>query len=378
MNIHNTYLEIDLSALSSNVKKIRQGIGPKVDIIAVIKGNAYGMGITQIGKYLDMHCGIETFGVATTSEAIELRDVGISKDIFVLGGIPYHNIKAIVDYDLHSPAYDAVYLNLLNEEAKKAGKTAIVHIKIETGLNRVGVRLGKELDELCELLKTLEHIKVVGIFTHFFQSEVPDKTATNEQFKKFKAALEQVKKYEFDFKYVHANNSNAAVWLFDDEMTHVRPGVLLYGYDENVDKDGKFSNVFGLTHALSWRAYVTNVKTVPAGETVGYGGHFKVTKPTEVATISMGYGDGYVRTLGNSFKGEMLVNGRRAPVIGICMDQMFLDVSGIPTKINDVVTIIGTDGEETITVLDLMAQMKQSYLAILSIISGRVARIYKD
>jgi len=370
-------LEVDLSILSSNVEKIRKGIGPKVDIISVIKGNAYGQDIVKIGKHLDIHCGIETFGVATACEAIKLRDAGIKKDILLVSGVPYHNISAVVEYDLQSSAYDAEYLKLLNEEAKKADKIATVHIEIETGLNRVGVRPGEEMEALCEYLKGLSHVKVAGIFTHFYQSEIRDKSATYEQFSKFKQAVAQAKAHKFELKYVHVSNSGASTWLFDDEITHIRPGVLLYGIDENLDEHGNCTNVFDLSYVLSWRAYITYVKTVPAGETVGYSGSYKVTKPTDVATISMGYGDGYLRSLGNSGKGVMLVNGKRAPVIGICMDQMFLDVSGIETKIGDVVTVLGTDGDESVTVLDLQDQMKQSYLAILSIISGRVARVYK-
>jgi len=370
-------LEIDLAAIKSNVGKIRAGIGEKVDVIAVIKGNAYGLGIVEIGKHLANNCGIEIFGVATTCEAAKLREAGVKKDIFVMGGAPYHNIKAIVDYDLQSAAYDMAYLTLLNDEAKKAGKTVPVHIKIETGLNRVGVLGGEQLEELCVFLKTLSNVKVVGIFTHFFQSEILDKSATHEQFRKFKAALAQAKGHGFDFKYVHVSNSGATTWLFDDEITHVRPGVLLYGIDENMNEDGSLSNVFGLSYVSEWKCYITNVKTVPPGETVGYAGAYKVTKPTDVATISMGYGDGYVRSLGSSGKGVMIVNGKKVPVIGVCMDQMFLDVTGVPAKIGDVVTILGKDGDASVTVMDLQEQMGQSYLAILSIISGRVARVYR-
>lgn len=374
---HNSYLEIDLKTLSANVEKIRKGIGPKVDIIAVVKGNAYGMGIKEIAKHLDTDCGIQTFGVATTNEGIDLRDGGIKKEILVMGGVPYHNISDMVAHDLHSAVYDIKYLELLNEEAKKAGKIAQVHIKIETGLNRVGVLCGKQLDELCEFLKGLSNVKVVGIFTHFYQSEVKDKSATHEQFKKFKTALAQARGHGFEFKYVHTSNSNATTWLFDDELTHVRPGALLYGVDENYDDNGGFKNSFGLSYAINWKCYITYVKTVPAGETVGYAGAYKVTKPTDVATISIGYGDGYVRTLGVSGKGVMIVNGKKVPVIGICMDQMFLDVTGVEANTGDVVTILGADGDESVSAMDLQAQMGQSYLAILSIIPGRVARVYK-
>ena len=375
--VHNSYLEIDLKTISSNVEKIRKGIGENVDIIAVVKGNAYGMGIKEVAAHLDTDCGIQTFGVATPTEGIDLRSVGIKKEVLVMGGVPYHNIAAMVEYDLQSAVYDIKYLELLNEEAKKAGKTAQVHIKIETGLNRVGVLCGKQLDELCTCLKGLSNVQVVGIFTHFYQSEVKDKTATHEQFKKFKAALAQAKGHGFEFKYVHTSNSNATTWLFDDELTHVRPGALLYGVDENYDDNDKLKNSFGVSPVWNWKCYVTYAKTVPPGETVGYSGAYKVTKPTDVATISIGYADGYARSLGASGKGVMIVNGKKVPVIGICMDQMFLDVTGVDTKVGDIVTILGTDGDASLTALDFQAQMGQSYLAILSLISGRVARVYK-
>ena len=375
--VHNSYLEIDLNVLKSNVEKIRKGIGEKVDIIAVVKGNAYGMGIKEIAQHLDTDCGIETFGVATATEGIDLRDAGVKKEILVMGGVPYHNIAAMIEYDMQSAAYDMKYLELLNEEAKKAGKITQVHIKIETGLNRVGVLGGAQLDELCEYLKGLSNVKVVGIFTHFYQSEVKDKSATHEQFRRFKAALAQAKEHGFDFKYIHTSNSNATTWLFDDVITHVRPGALLYGVDENYDDNDKLKNSFGLSYVWNWKCYITNVKTVPAGETVGYAGAYKVTKPTDVATISIGYADGYVRSLGSSGKGVMIVNGKKVPVIGICMDQMFLDVTGVKAGISDIVTTLGTDGDESVTVMDLQAQMGQSYLAIMSIISNRVARVYK-
>ena len=375
--VHNSYLEIDLKTISSNVEKIRKGIGSKVDIIAVVKGNAYGMGIKEIAKHLDTECAIQTFGVATTNEGIDLRSAGIEKEILVMGGVPYHNIAAMVEYDLHSAVYDLKYLELLNQEAIKANKTAKVHIKIETGLNRVGVLCGEQLDELCKFIKGLSNVLVVGIYTHFYQSEVKDKTATYEQFEKFKTALAQARTHGFEFKYVHTSNSNATTWLFDDELTHVRPGALIHGVDENYDDNGQFKNSFGLSYATNWKCYVTYVKTVPAGETVGYNGAYKATKPTDVATISIGYGDGYVRSLGASGKGVMIVNGKKVPVIGICMDQMFLDVTGVETSIGDIVTILGKDGDESVTAMDLQAQMGQSYLAILSIIPNRVARIYK-
>ena len=376
MDLFNSYLEVDLGEIKRNIEKIREKIGPKVDIITVLKGNAYGMGIVEVGKYIVDNCNVETIGCASVFEAVSLREAGIDKEILVMGGIPYHIVPAVVKYSLQSPAYDMEYLKLLDAEAKKAGKEALVHIKVETGLNRIGTKPGNDMEALCAFLKGLEHVKVCGVFTHFIQSGNPDKTVTYEQMDRFKAALAQIKTYGFELRYVHAANSAASTWLTDPDITHIRPGALLYGFDDNFDENMNSKNLFGLSEALSWRAYITNVKTIQAGETAGYDRAFKATKPTDIATVSIGYGDGYTRTLGTSGKGEMLVNGKRVPVIAICMDQLFLDVTGIPAKINDIVTVLGKDGEECISTLELQKKMKQTHLALISAITNRVGRKY--
>ena len=378
MDLHNSYVEVDLGEISRNIGKIRRRIGPDIGIIAVLKGNAYGSGTVEVGKYLADNCGIEILGLAGAAEAVPLREAGIDKELLLLGGIPYNVIPAVVEYDLQTPAFNTEYLELLEAEAKKRNKTVYVHIKIETGLNRIGVKPGQDLDELCLFLKNLKHVCVCGIFTHFIQSGNPDKTLTLEQMGKFKEALSQVRSHGFSPQYVHVSNSGASTWLSDEEITHIRPGGLLYGYDDNLGENWQSKNLFDLKETLSWHSYVTNVKTVPPGETVGYDCAFKVTKPTDVATVSMGYGDGYPRTLGTSGKAEMLVCGKRAPVIAICMDQLFLDVTGIPVRINDQVTIVGKDGNEFISVFELARKMNQTYLAAASLISGRVGRVYKE
>jgi len=375
--MYNSYLEVDLAAIKNNINITREKIGPKLDIIAVLKGNAYGLGLTQIGKFLADNCDIRTFGCASVYEAVSLRETGVNKNILVLGGVPYHNIKPVVEYDFHTPAFEAEYLRLLEAEAKKAAKTVYVHIKIETGLNRIGVCPGSDLDELCEYIKTLEHVKVRGVFTHFIESGKPDKKRTHEQMDKFKEGLAQVRSHGFTPDFVHVSNTAASTWLSDDEITHIRPGGLLYGFDDNFDEKMYSVNLFALKEAASWRTFITNVKTVPVGETVGYDGVFKVTKPTKVATVGMGYGDGYTRTLGISGKAWMLVNGKKAPVIAICMDQLFLDVSGIDdVSINDRVTVLGRDGDECISIFDFARVMNQTHLALMSLISQRVGRTY--
>jgi len=372
IDICNSYLEIDLGEISRNIEKIRTGIGTDMDIIAVLKGNAYGTGLVPVGSFMHKHCGIKTFACAQTFEAVQLRETGIDCDIMVMGGVPFHNIPAVVKYDIQTPAYNSEYLVRLNQEANIQQKTASVQIKIETGLNRIGVLPGKHTDDLCDLIDSLEYIKVTGAYTHFTESERPDKTPSHKQLKLFKTALEQIKKHEYKLKYIHAANTAASTWLRDPSLTHVRPAGLLFGFDVNIEP----KNLFDLNEAVSWRTFVTNVKEIKAGESVGYNHSFIAKRPSKIATISAGYGDGYNRQLAMSGTADALVNGKRVPIIGICMDQTFLDVTGIDVKVNDTVTLIGKDGDEFISIFELQKKMNQTYLAILAVISGRVLRIY--
>jgi len=369
----NTYIETDMAQLKQNISNIRSHIGENMDVIAVLKGNAYGMGLIEIGKFVTEHCGIKTIACAHTFEAVQLIEAGVKSKYFVMGGVPFNNIKDVVANNIETSAFSKEYLELLNEEAKAQNKAANVHIKIETGLNRIGVLIGKDLDDLCELLKSLTNLRVNGIYTHFADAENTDKTFTHNQFDKFKKALAQVKKYNFDFEYVHAFNTAGASLLKDSEMTHIRVAGLLFGFDTNPNPEVRID----LKEVLSWRCFVTNVKTIETGETVGYSRYFKAERPTKVATISAGYGDGYNRILG--MKGaDAIVNGKRAKLIGICMDQAFLDVTDIEdVKINDQVTLMGHDGDEYISVFELGNVMEQTYLATIATISGRVKRVYR-
>jgi len=373
-NIYNSYLEIDMDELCNNISKIRKGIGKGVDIMAVLKGDAYGMGLVTIGRHLAENCGIKTFACAQTREAVQLRtQANFSGDILVMGGVPFHNIPHIVEWQLHSPAYNHQYLTLLNDEAQAQNKTAAVHIKVETGLNRVGVWPGKQLDDLCLLLKSLDNIVVAGAFTHFVESEIADKTSTYEQLCLFKDGLEQIRNHGFAPKYVHAANTAASTWLQDPMLTHVRPAGLLFGFDVNIEP----KNRFALKEVLSWNAFVTNVKTIEKGETVGYNRAFTAQNTTQIATFSAGYGDGYTRSLAVSGKAHAIVNGRRAAIIGICMDQTFLDVTGIDVAVNDKVTLIGQNGDECISIFELQDKMQQTYLATIAVVTQRVVRKYK-
>ena len=376
MVAYDSFMEIDMREIERNVEKIRKGIGEKEDIFAILKGNAYGLGLVPIAKHLAENCGITSFGCAQVYEALQLRAaIGIKPDILVVGGVPFHNIPAAVAHDLHTPAYNnAEYLKRLDIEAKKQGKRAVVHIKVETGLNRIGALPGEELEELCLLLKELQNIDVIGAYTHFPESEVPDKSSTNAQFALFKTGMKQIQEHGFSLKYVHASNSAASSWLRDPILTHVRPAGLMLGYDPNENP----INPLNLKEVMSWRTFVTSVKWVKSGETVGYNQAFHAKKATKVAMCSVGYGDGYYRNLAMSGEATVLIKGKRVPIIAISMDQMFLNITDadVDIALNEIVTLIGQDGEDFISVFELQKIMKQSYLVVTSILSDRINRIY--
>ena len=372
IGVCNSYMQVDLSKIKRNIEKIRSHIGENMEILPVLKGNAYGMGLVQIGKFLAAECAVKMFATAQTYEALKMLEAGICADYFVMGGVAFNNIATVVAKDIQVPAYNIEFLNLLQEEAQMQGKMAKVHIKVETGLNRIGVKPGEDLDAFCQYLQKLKNIYVVGAYTHFTDAETLERNITLEQYNLFKEGIAQIKSYEFPLEYIHACNSAAATWLDDKLSTHIRPAGLCLGFDP-VESP---VNILGIEEPMTWRSFITNVKTVKKGETVGYNRVFEAKSDIKVITMSFGYGDGYNRGL--AFSGaDVLVRGKRAPIIGICMDQTFADVSHIPDiSMNDTVTIIGRDGDAFISVFELQHKMNQTYLATIAAITDRVKRIY--
>lgn len=372
IGICNSFLEVDLDAFAANAAKVRAHIGPNVKIMPVLKGNAYAAGLCEMARFLYSACGADIIACAQVWEARQMRDAGVSCDMLIMGGVPFNNIPAAVEMDLMTPAYNREYLILLDAEAARAGKTARVHIKVETGLNRIGTLPGPDMDTLITLLAGLKNIEAVGAFTHFAESEATDKSFTMLQMERFKAGVAQLKRAGLRLDYVHAFNTAAISWLKDPIVTHVRAAGIFFGYDTCLSP----VNALDVKEVLAWRSFITEVKTVRAGDTVGYNRHFKAERDTRVATVSVGYGDGYARHLAMACGADMLVRGKRAPVIGFCMDQAFLDVTGLKAEINDIVTLLGGDGHEFISVFELQQKMGQTYLATVAPISGRVKRIY--
>ena len=372
LSLCNSYLEVNFAAMGRNVRRVREHLGDKLGLMVVVKANAYSAGLVETAKFLTGECGVEAIACAQTYEAHMMREAGIATPILVMGGVPFGNIPAVVEHDVMSPAYNVEYLTRLNAEAKKQEKIAQVHIKVETGLERIGVRPGPALEEICLCVKSMSNLQAVGAYTHFAESENEDRSYTLQQLACFKEGLAQIRTHGFTLPYIHAFNSGSIAWLSDPEVTFVRASGIFFGYDPCLEP----VNALGNEEIMSWRAFVTNVHTVQAGDTVGYNRFFTAERETVIATVSAGYGDGYSRQYASFQGAEFLLHGKRVPVVATCMDQTFLDVTGMDCRVNDTVTLLGADGDEFISVFEWQRKMGQTYLAILATIAPRVKRIY--
>ncbi|MCL2498567.1 MAG: alanine racemase [Symbiobacteriaceae bacterium] len=374
--VYNSYMEIDLKGIKDNLAKILRHLDGKLELIPVLKGNAYGFGEVGMAEILYRQLGFPLLACAQTYEAQLIRDAGMDVDLFILGGIPFNNIPAVVRHDFITPAFHVDYLVKLNEEAVKQGKPTRVKIKIDTGMNRIGCKPGKELAAVLDTLAQCPQVKLIGVFTHFAESEAEDKSFTLKQLEEFRKGLAQIKERGYDLPYIHAFNSAATVWLPDiTDFTHVRNGNLIFGFDKNIEPE----NTLGLSMIFAWRAFITHVKDVTVGETIGYNRFFVVEHPMKVATISIGYADGFPRNMALYANSDVLVHGQRAKVIGIAMDQMLIDITHLPeVKLNDIVTLIGSDGKEHITTEEIGERINANILSLTALISARVPRIYVE
>lgn len=370
--VANSIAIIELNKVKENINKINSYIGQACELMPVIKGNAYGHGMIEIAQYITSECGIKKIAVAQVREAVQLRKAGIDCMLLILGGIPYNNIQAVVENDLVVPVFTKGFAERISEVSIKNNKRTKVHIKIDTGLRRIGVQVGDELQKLIDDIKDLKGIEIEGMFTHFAESEVIDKSFSYKQLKLFNKAIEQMKENDIKLKYFHCANSAAISGIPESHFNLVRAGGLYLGYDPCI---GEY-NKLGLELAITWKAWVTNVKWVKAGECVGYNRKYMAQRESKIATLSFGFGDGYIQDLLNK-GGEVIIGGKKAPIIGMCMDQTFVDVSSIEdVKINDEVTLLGKDGDNEINAFNLAKKLNGTYVYVLCNIGKRVFRLY--
>lgn len=370
--IGNSFVTIDMDKIVKNMEKIKRHVGPGVTIMPVLKANACGHGLIPMARLLVSECGIERLAVALTLEACQLREAGIDTDIMVLGGLPENNIAYAVRENLVTPAFSSEYVKKLSQIAASEGKTARVHVKVDTGLGRIGVRPGDELGSLISSLLALPNIEIEGVYTHFAQAEVLDPSFTNEQIARFDLAVAQIRSLGVQPKYIHATNSPSAIRFKNACYNMVRTGLLWLGYDPCMDEKNKL----GLETVLEWRAFVTSVKEITSGESIGYCRSFTASRNSKVAIGSFGYGDGYLEDLGKK-GGSVLIRGQRAPLISVCMDQTFIDVTDVEgIRPGDVITLIGRDGDEYIDAFELEKITENSYVFYLSNINERPVKTY--
>lgn len=339
---YNSYLEIDMNILRNNIKSIKSSLPDGTQLIPVLKGDAYGFGAEKVANALELEGGIETFAVAQVGEGINLRKAGITKDILVLGAFPLVQLPLAVKNDLMLTVFDIPTVQAIDQEAASQGKTVSVHIKIETGLNRIGVKPGPALAALLDELKKLPHLKVVGCFTHFVDGRTHSSPSAIRQFSIYQTAVSQIREAGFDIPLCHICNSGASEWYTDAMLDGVRIGRRLYmnGRDDPIP-----AGMPGATEEVaSWRTTIVNLHDVEVGEYVGYDGDFIAQRPTTVATLCVGYGDGLFVGFVKS-RTPCLVNGQLTQYIGICMDQCFLDVTGMNCKVGDEVTIFGRSSD---------------------------------
>ena len=365
------WAEIDLDAIAYNTRNIKKLIGDK-DLIAVVKANCYGHGVIDIIPTL-LENGVSRFAVAMISESLEIRDNKITAPVMILGFTPLYLGEELINNNIEQTVYDLDYAKELSKIALTLNKKAKIHIAIDTGMGRIGFLPNeKSIDNITEIC-SLEGIEVIGIFTHFSTSDEKDKEYSHEQFTKMLSVMDTLKKRGIDIPLKHVANSGAIIDLPDTYLDAVRAGIILYGYypSDEIDK-----NNLALKPALTLKATITNVKTLEKDMYVSYGRTFKTSNETIVATIPVGYADGYLRKLAEN--GKVIIKGEFAPIIGrICMDQFMIDVTNIPdVKIGDEVILLGEKNGLKYNADDMAKKLDTINYEVTCMLKSRLPRVY--
>jgi alanine racemase len=378
-SIRPTVAEVDLGALCRNVSRVRAIVGPKVGVYGVVKADAYGHGAVKVAGALSPI--VDALAVSLVEEGLELRGAGITCPILVLGAYYGHTQSEVLEEGLTPVVYDAGELQRFGSTphrrkprhqsaATREARRWPVHVKIDTGMNRLGVQ-PKHLPAFLETAARFPDIELTGMATHFASADMKDAESTREQLARFRQALRVAGSHRVSPKVIHAANSAAMVRFPEARFGAIRPGLALYGAMPT-----KLVAQPDLEPVLSLRTKIMALHDVPAGQGVSYGGLWQPTGKARVATLPIGYADGYPRHIRGA---EVLVRGHRAPVVGaVCMDMMMVDVTRVPgVSVGEPTTLIGSDGDESITIDDLAAWADTASYEILCGISKRVPRIYR-
>ena len=368
------WAEVDLDAIWENMVHMKENIAEKTKILAVIKTDGYGHGGVPIAKMLEQLDFMFGYAAATYEEAHVLREAGVKKPILILGYTFPYCYEELIREEIRPAVYRRDTVEELVAAAAKVGQKAKVHIKVDTGMGRIGITPDEEGLEFVRFLMGHPELEVEGIFTHFAKSDEEDKTSANHQLALFQNFIDRIQtELGLTIPVKHCSNSAAILEMPQANMDMVRAGITTYGLypSEEVRKD-----IVPLRAAMSLYSHIVYCKTIHAGQSVSYGGLFTAQKDTRVATIPVGYGDGYPRSL--SGKGYVLIRGKKAPILGrVCMDQFMVDVSEIPGVMEgDKVTLLGVDGTERITAEELGELSGRFNYEFVCDLGKRIPRVY--
>ncbi len=367
-----TWVEIDLNAIANNTRRIKSLVGPQVQVLISLKADAYGHGALKVAR-TTLRNGASMLGVATLSEATPLREGGITAPILVFGYLPLWQMREAARQDVTVTLYSSESARALSRAALALHKTVKVHVKVDTGMGRLGIR-EEQLDDIVALIheiQTLPGLVLEGLYTHFAMADIQDKTHTQLQLERFQHVLQVLVEQGLRPPLVHASNSAATLSLPEARFDMVRPGIAIYG----LDPSSEVRVPDGFRPALMFKTQVAQVKMVPAGECISYGCAFTTERPTRIAVLPVGYADGFRRSPHNW--GFVLLHGQEAPILGrVCMDQCMVDVTDIPqTRMGDEVVLIGRQGDAILTAEQVAERLGTINYEVVAEILARVPRV---
>lgn len=365
-----TQAKIDLDAVEYNYNNTRAKLPQGCKLLGVIKADAYGHGAVELARFLENKC--DFFGVACIEEAIELKKADIKTPVLILGYVAPAFYDLVVKYDIRIPVFSYDTAKALSDEAVKLGKTVPFHFCIDTGMSRIGFQVNEESADVCKKICALPNIEAEGLFSHFATADETDLTKALAQREKYKAFVEMLESRGIQIPIKHLNNS-AGIMNFDEYFDMCRMGIILYGLypSEEVDK-----SLLDIKPVMSWLTHISHIKTLEAGREVSYGGTFKTTEPRVIATIPVGYADGYPRCLSN--KGRVIINGQYAPIVGrVCMDQFMVDVTDVDgAELDSTVTLVGKDGDAELSMEEVSNSAYSFNYELPCRVARRVPRTY--
>ena len=364
-----TEAAIDLDAAEHNFNVTRAKLPQNVKLLCVIKADAYGHGAVPLARLFEGRA--DFYGVACIEEAVELKKAGIKTPILILGAVPRDFFEDIVKYEIRIPVFHYEDAKALSDESVKQGKNTPFHFCVDTGMSRIGFQVNENDADICKEITKLPGITAEGLFSHFATADEKDLSKAIAQRDKFKKFIKMLEERGINIPIKHINNS-AGIMNFDEYFDMCRMGIILYGLYPSAEVD---KNLLDIRPVMQWRTHISHIKELEPGREISYGGTYKTNETRRIATIPVGYADGYPRCLSN--RGKVLINGKFAPITGrVCMDQFMADITGINAKIGDTVVLIGKSGENELSMEEVSESAYSFNYELPCRIARRVPRTY--